>query len=94
MIICKAMVEAQIYKNVASITGTNYCPDYYPPSWLGLLQVIRSGVLMSTMQSNPWAAKKYSNTHIWLFTLVCAVLSLSSLQITLALCLLLNFCTI
>ena len=57
-------------------------------------QLVRPGLTLSTMQLNAWAADKFQ-MFIWLVNLLlCAVLSLSNLQITLALCLLLNFCTI
>ena len=58
------------------------------------LQLVRPWLALSTMLLNAWADVNFS-IFIWLFCLLlCNVLSLSSLQITLALCLLLNFCTV
>ena len=53
-------------------------------------QLVRPGLIQSTMQLNAWAADKFSNAHIAFCRLLYTVLSLSSLQITLALCLLLH----
>ena len=43
---------------------------------------------------NAWVADKFYNADMAFCRLLCAVLSLSNLQITSTLCLLLNFCTI
>ena len=56
-------------------------------------QLVRTGLTYSNMQLSAWVDN--FSMLFWLFYfLLCDVLSLSNLQITLALCLLLNLCTI
>ena len=51
-----------IWYNVASVTGTYYCPNYYPPSWQGN----SSGQFRVNLEHyviNVWAADKHCIAH-------------------------------
>ena len=56
-------------------------------------QLVRTKLSLSIVYSNVWAADEFYNVYMNFCLLLCAILRLSNLQVTLALCLLLNFWT-